>query len=333
MANNNQNRNLPLPRLGDIFLKKFSGEAHCNPYAHWLEWEDYCELYQLTPQQQIDRFKHTLTSDAREWISGKAFQTPNELKDSFIQYFSGFRSREASLEAFRNCKWIPGECIEKYASKIDRLGQRLNMGNDLIREQFLNGFPVDMKIAVIMSGAATLAEMKSKAQRYADLQKEKHVQVASHFSFTESKLDSLVREVADLKLTTKSLADNSSKYCSYQHNSRDQSRDRYQNKYRDGRSRDRYRSDSRGRRPDRSLSRGRYTNRSRDRNNDYYRGRRSDRSASRGRQVRVRDPTPASTNREAYDCWYCGQDSHGWKQCVKLAKELAAGNVKHDKDF
>ena len=354
----NQQRQAPNPRLSDIIGKKFSGEANSNPYAHWMEWEDFCEAYNLTPQQKVDRFKQTLTADAREWISGKQFQNPDDLKDQFIQYFSGFSSRTASLEAFRGLKWIPGECIDRFAMKVTRLGERLQMGDELIQEQFLNGLPFEMKTAVIMSGAADLAEMKSKAQRFADLQKER--QGVSHFAIQDTGIETLKKEMADLCIITKALVENQKQYLSYEDGGqrRYQERGRFQDKrrYQDsgnfrnrtpsrGRSssrgrQDYYRDSSRGR--NRDSSRNRY-NRDSSRHRDSYqqsrdqsRGRSDSfrksrdqsrgRSESRGRQVRIRDQTPGHSS----GCWFCNDTSHGWKQCNKLLKELSAGNLKKD---
>ena len=351
---------MPLPRMGDILQRKFSGEQSCNPYAHWLEWEDYCELYNLTPQQSVDRFKHTLTGDAREWICDKQFNNVAELKDEFIQYFSGLSSRAASLEAFRSLKWTQGECIEKYAKRVIKLGDRLGLGDELVKQQFLDGFPIDMKTAIFMTDPQDLEDMKKMAQRFADLQRERQVQVASHFAIQSNQstqIDMLTREMSELKAITQSLVhqdhfrayrpphregyrsgannrgersrerESRSSDRSYHRSRESRSSDRSYHRSRESRSSDRSynRSRDRQRHHSRSHSRGRRESRE-----EYKSGRRQDRSQSGPRQVRMRDQTPHNISLE---CWYCHKKGHGWKQCDQLGKDLAADKISAPKDF
>lgn len=296
--NGNQNGGIPRPRLGDIFKYKFAGNPNENPNAHWLEWEDYCELYNLDQREQVLRFKYTLTGNAREWISVKVFRNPGELKESFISYFSGYTSRESAIEAFRGAKWQQGECVERFANKLTKLGRRLNLNDELIREQFLDGFPLDMKTAIIMSGAADLNAMKVKAQRYADLNKERQVQVGHHFAVVDTGMEELRRDMDELKLLTKSLLQ------AAQHDDDADMLFAF-NKSGQFRGRSQLRSNSKTR----SNSKG----------------------SGNGKTVKYRDPTPGK-NTGSVKCWFCGED-HLYSKCRALFEQLSSGKLKLKGDF
>ena len=189
--------------------------------------------------------------------------------------------------------------------------------------------------------------MKKMAQRFADLQRERQVQVASHFAIQSNQstqIDMLTREMSELKAITQSLVHQDhfrtyrpphrERYRSGGNNRGERSReresrlsDRSYHRSRESRSSDRSYNRSRDRRihHSRSHSRGRRESRE-----EYMSGRRQDRSQSGSRQVRMRDQTPHNNSLE---CWYCHKKGHGWKQCDQLGEDLAADKISAPKDF
>ena len=322
-AQNNQNNPAPaagggqpnryLPRLHDLFPKLFTGRGDCNPHAHWLKWLDYCTAHGLNNQQRIDQFLFTLDMDAREWIADHQFQNPVELRDSFVGYFSGFGSREARLEAFRACKWDPVEKVDKYASKLRRLAAQLNIDNDLLKDQFMQGLPFEMRQFIVMSGVNDLNGLVRLAQRFADIQKEKLPSVPQvSFSVQEAmhcKLEGLMDCVKQMAITQQ-------QYMAFQQaraEERPSRFDSYQSRSRqDSRSRSRDRRDKRDRRD---------------------RTERRDRSASRDNsRTRNKSPYPGKSRSKSpardLACHFCGSYGHTWKRCFKLEEQIRSGKLK-----
>lgn len=294
--------NANLPRLHDLFPKLFSGDSGCDPHAHWLKWMDYCQKHNLNDQQKMAEFQMTLDFGARTWIAEKRFNAVNALRDAFISYFSGYSSREATLEAFRSCQWDGVESVDVYAGRLRRLGAQLNMNADLLKDQFLQGLPFECKQSVVMSGVNNLDDYVHLAQRYADLQKHRKPLAIPQVSFSmqndlvNNKIDGLIDCVQQLAVVMKN----------------DRHRDHYDQQDR-GRNRNRYRSDSRNRhsisrdRKNRSLSR----EKNKPRHKSPYPSRDSSRSKSGDRT-----------------CNFCNKKGHEWRQCFRLEDSIKAGKVK-----
>ncbi len=86
----------------DSFLPcKFDGKKGDLASSHFSQYEDYVDKKGLNVQTAIyRRFRLTLTGEARDWLSGKAFITIAELKNNFVSYFDGEHTKEA-----RRLKW------------------------------------------------------------------------------------------------------------------------------------------------------------------------------------------------------------------------------------
>jgi hypothetical protein len=277
----------------------------------------------------MDQFKLSLTGEARDWIANKQFQNADELKGAFTLYFSGLLSREASMEAFRALKWSPSESIEKYMKKLCRLAGTLNLGQEILKEQFLNGLPFNMKMFIIMSGAGNLQDLTAKAQRYADLMKEKQqssVSLGEAFAVQRERED-----IEQLSVCIKDLALNQDRIMTmmaksmerredrFRHRSQSRDRRNYSRGSRDtSRGRQEYsRDSSRGRREQRHMSQERFRNSSRS----------SDRS-------RIRDQTPhRQRDNSQIVCNFCEKKGHTWRQCHMLANKLDNLHKDEKKDF
>ena len=203
--NNQQQQQPPQPqqppppqlRVTDYLPKRFSGEGTQSPLAHWLQFADYLQIHAVPAPQQVNRFKLTLSGDARLWFEGKAFNDLNALKNSFIEHFSGYHSREGSLAAFRSIKWKHGEAMETYLGRLRPLAERLGYDNDQIRDQFIEGLPHDVKVSVVMARCGDLNTLVETAQKYIDLIKSHPKEVS--FSHTEEisykdELEELINE-------------------------------------------------------------------------------------------------------------------------------------------
>jgi hypothetical protein len=154
----------------DFLPTKFSGTAGHDPLAHWLSYEDYATVQALDDANKIQKFKLSLTEEARLWIDGKAFATSAALKEAFISRFSGTPTREGALSAFKNAKLKPGESVEAFVSRLRRNATRVGYNDEVfVKDQFLSGLPDEVRIATVMSNTATLDDAVQSAQKYIDL--------------------------------------------------------------------------------------------------------------------------------------------------------------------
>ena len=355
-----------VPRLRDMFPRLFSGQDQDSPYSHWLKWEDYCNAYNLTPAQAVDDFKFSLCGDARDWIAGRNFQNPNELKKAFQLYFSGHISEDGSLEAFKSEKWNPPEPVEKFMTRLRRLAAAQNIGDRFVVDQFLTGIPPEMKTAIAMNGGRTIPEVVERAQRYVDLsrdlRKSRSVVVTDTFNMVQQRghddfreLAFSMREMAVSQNRIMSLLQDSyernerrgrspswGRRQSYRNHSGDRfrdsrsterrDRDTYRSSYRES---DRYRGDKSQERRESFRGRNKDSRESFRRNS--HSRERSDRDQSRGRsqergkhfsQTSEQKPRVATPvgRRSDIQCQACKKPGHGWRECYTLAN-------KYEKDF
>ncbi len=309
-------------RASEFFSSKFAGNTGDCPNAHWCNFKDYCFHQNLQLNNLVNRFKTSLSGQARLWIEGKVFANLNDMKQQFLSNFSGMLTQEGTTKMFRKITYIKGETIEKYLTKIKLIANQLNYNDDLVKDQFITGLPENIAIAASMSGAQNLNQLVPAAQRYQDMTEQKEVR----FSLTAMNNLSIHESVEDqARSDSRSDGYNRSKYDS-QAKHRQYSRDRYDNR---NPNRDRY--------DNRDLSRDRYDNRNHGRDRYYHRDR--TRSSSRGRQSyrssRGRSPTPnrQTNNRQRTtdrNCDYCGIKGHLWRQCRKLQGDIRDGKVKQE---
>ena len=286
-------------RAADFFPTRFSGEDIGNPYAHWLAYNDYAVLQDFDDNQKLNRFKTSLTGRARLWIEGKDFQNVNDMKRSFLEQFSGMRTRAGTAEMFRNSTFKSGESMETYLARLKQLANQLNYGNDLIKDQFLAGLPKEIRVAASMSGGDDLDELVSAAQKYADLSGMNTTKEVSFALPISDEVEQLRAEIEQLKVNKSKddrsrsrSGDRKSRYNSYDRQARYNSKDREGRSLSRERSRERQYSHSRGRAPHRSST---FNHRS------YYR----------------------PTNKT---CDFCKQRGHLWRQCRQLQAEMRRSN-------
>ena len=127
-------------RYSDGLPPKFHGQSCDNAQAHWHAFQDYVALHKLNQQAQLQRFKLTLGSDARLWIDNKNYQNVNDLKTAFINKYSGINSRDAAIEQWPSLRYQGNESLEDYATKLRRLADCLDYGDEIIKDRFLSSF-------------------------------------------------------------------------------------------------------------------------------------------------------------------------------------------------
>ncbi len=170
-------------RDSEFFPPKFAGNTGDCPNAHWCNFEDYCfyqnlQLNNLQAGQLnnlVNRFKTSLSGQARLWIEGNVFANSNDMKQQFVSNFSGMLTLEGTPKMFRKITYIKGETMEKYLTKIKLIANHLNYNDDLVKDQFITGLPENIAIAASMSGAQNLNQLVQAAQHYQDMTEQKEV--------------------------------------------------------------------------------------------------------------------------------------------------------------
>ncbi len=78
----------------------------------------------------------------------------------------------------RNTVYKSGESMEEYLGRIRPIAERLGYDNALVLDQFKEGLPHEIKMAVAMSRPNNIQETVDSAQRYVDLQVNKPTSVS-----------------------------------------------------------------------------------------------------------------------------------------------------------
>ena len=159
-------------RVSDFLPGKFSGNKDQDPKSHFLSFHDYLQIHDIANDdmdQILARFKNTLAGQARIWIEGKVFADLDTLKKTFLRYFSGLHSREASARHFRSIRFLPGQSMDQYASTIRSAAETLGYNDDLVRDQFLQGLPKQLQLQLSMAAQQNLDHLIGLAQKYVDL--------------------------------------------------------------------------------------------------------------------------------------------------------------------
>ena len=289
-------------RVSDFLPSKFDGNKLDETQAHLLSFEDYCSIHNVADADKPERFRTTLSGQARLWIENFKNVNWNDLKAKFSNRFSDVQTREAALGAFRTCIYKNGESVDTYLSRLRRLADRLNYADTkMIQDQFLSGLPADAKISVLMARPVTLEDAAYLAQQYLDLQRTsvpREVSFACQDNSFHDKIDTLTEEINRLKV--------------------DRDRHISNNTRESNSSRDSSLSDNRrprGRHPS-SRSRDRYTDRSRDRSNERFRPR--EHTPHRGRERtrgRGRGRGRFAGSQARGRCYCCDSTLHYQRDC------------------
>ena len=300
----------------NLFYGKDGEDAisHFYNYCDWLD-ELVRQSAEAAPVRQeanqIQMFKLTLRGEARKWIENLNFTTSARLKTSFIDKFGKEPSREQNIEEMAKSKLEPNETVTKYADRITQTGVRLGFQEDLTKDWFVNGLPLQMKLYITGASPDTFADTVNKAKEYERLCKSKAEPLASIVqpSAQEEESASLLQELRQLVLIGKRT-----------NNSRNQRQRSYDSSSRSreptpdiSRSVNFAHSISRGResRPNRRSKRPRSYSRepSRSPRRDYTQSGRAESESPR----RSESKQPDDTSKMA--CWMCGKIGHFYKNC------------------
>ena len=159
--------NMAQLRQNDFLPTSFNGTQ--NARSHFLSYEDYCTIHDLQEPDRIARFKLTLSGEARQWIEGKQFATFQEMKNQFIRYFTGAHTNLGTTAQFRNLKYIPGETLEKYASRIRALAEEGGINDQMCVSQFMIGLPSSLRKDLASTGLDNLNALVERGQLILDL--------------------------------------------------------------------------------------------------------------------------------------------------------------------
>ena len=191
---------------------KFSGEniSYELALAHWLSFSDYLDAHQLCQPADVaaiikvtQRFKLSLSGEARLWIEGKVFTGINEIKQKFIDRFSPTHSDLALVNKFQNIIFSKGDSIDKHLELITRSATKIGYGDTQIKHRFLQSLPDDCRTAVVMATEtdATAQQMAEAAQKFLDCNQEgnKTVSFSDHTHAAAEAIPQKSFEFQDMK--------------------------------------------------------------------------------------------------------------------------------------
>lgn len=339
----------PAPRLRptDFLPKPFSGEVieYDICHAHFLSFFDYLLAHDLDdPGNDVAAlanintlFRTTLVGKARLWAEGKVFNNIQNLRDEFLQRFSPSHSNFGNVKYFNSLRHTPGDSAEQTLNKIRLAAQRINYGNQQIRDKFLQSLPDKCQAAVIMSAPpdANAQVLAQRAQQYFDFSPEDVVSsssAAKQVTFDQvhlsqileptlaqtNVLSELSQQVAQLQSDLNSLKLNSV--------SNDQSVNYHHSQSQDRRSSSPYPPS-----PGEHVSRQSHRHRSSSGDRDHYKNRSNSRSRGysrspyRGHQSNSRYRSNQSPRRSYFKCHFCGKPGHKWRDCYTYNNMVRQG--------
>ncbi len=105
----------------------------------------------------------------QNWVEGKVLEDLDTPKTTFLQYFLGLHSREASAWHSWSICLLPGQSMDQDASTIRSAAEKLSYNDDLVRDQFLQGLPKHLQLQLGMAAQQNLHHLIGLAQIYVDL--------------------------------------------------------------------------------------------------------------------------------------------------------------------
>ena len=146
----------PTLRQMDFLPNRFSGETIDRDLctAHILMFEDYLDTHKYDKTDAssfptiLQTSKRSLQGQAGLWIEGKAFATYEDLKSSFIGWFSGTKSEYAHVQEFNALTFTQGDSAEIHLQKICQAASRIGYDEKQIRDKFLTTIPAKCRAAV-----------------------------------------------------------------------------------------------------------------------------------------------------------------------------------------
>ncbi len=160
-----------IPNLlpSDFFPDKFDGKGGTSPASHIHSLTDYFQAQGIVgDQERLRRFRTSLKGKAREWYQNRNFAVYADLCRTFIEHFSGFHSRDSSAQKFRKLKYEHPEDMESYLSRLRVLADTLGYNNELIKDQFIQGLPDEVRNYVSILSPPNMEGCVDIAQRVLD---------------------------------------------------------------------------------------------------------------------------------------------------------------------
>ena len=208
------NRRRMAVRTSDFLPQKFYGRDLDDPRSHVLCYEDYIKAQDLTEEAtKVQHFKSTLAGHARSWIETKSFD-PNtwaNIKDTFVNYFTGSHSSLSSSLQLKQVKLEIGESMGRYLSRLLTVGKESypratnESLNGFLYTQFLDGLPEKLRLELAKTGIENLDDLVKKGQLITTLDKtlldrdpHKGVSFTSQESPNNTQIERLVAKIEQL---------------------------------------------------------------------------------------------------------------------------------------
>ncbi len=206
------------------FTQVFSGKPGEDAVSHMYAFRDWIvELQTDKPaydrihghERQVELFKTTLRGDARLWIENLRFATIEILQERFLQRWSKTPTRDQDISSLGRSQIKPGESVNQYTDRMTQVCGRIGLLPDLMSEFYMNGLPPEMQLHIKACNVQGFPEMKARAREYERMTKsiaETPPVKAVTFSVqecpeTKGTVDSLCREMADMKAAVYTMRD------------------------------------------------------------------------------------------------------------------------------
>ena len=174
----------------DLLPKLFNGLPTEDCRAHMDKYKDYIKAHNLDDATAVDRFSYSLDNEARRWRKKTTARTMEDLEKAFIERFSKIHTREGVLKAIQTKRLKPGQSVESFVSELRELGERIQLGDDNIKDFFIAGLPKTLRATVSLLGLEDLERMISRIQKYLEIDPENasHDQIVDTVATTNLQL-------------------------------------------------------------------------------------------------------------------------------------------------
>ena len=145
----------------------FSGKK--EEAARWLDkLRRYAENKDLIERAKINDFFHLLEGGAYDYCSSLTEEQKNdweELEEDFRTKFCKKRNKVEVQQELMETKQKKGEVLENYISRLENIGRKDSISEDVIFSAIMQGMDTELRVIVAQKNPSNLAELSSYADQ------------------------------------------------------------------------------------------------------------------------------------------------------------------------
>ena len=159
--------NLSPPRMMpfSVSLDKFCGDGKVCPEKFLAQYDQFCVLNRLSPEQSLAGLRFYLDGQAKFWFDSLA-TPPSTLDEAKAQLKAKFKVTECFDYDMFNVHHNSGETVDEYLNKLERKTQKVKLPDSVLVAIALKGLQAHLRVSVIPLEPKDIGELREAARRY-----------------------------------------------------------------------------------------------------------------------------------------------------------------------